>query len=128
MSKLLFVLRVLAALPLLAIGVQHLTGAAPMLPILEGAGFPMPELGAIVAPIVEVAAGASLLLGFFPRLGALLALGSMSGAIVAPLRFDWADEPPIALPIAIVLVALVVLKFGAGALGLHKRAEIPAAA
>lgn len=75
---------------------------------------PFPELGAIVAPIAEVVAGPSLLLGLFPRIGALIAIGSMSGALVAHLRFDWADEPPLMLPIAVLLLALVVLVRGAG--------------
>jgi len=124
MPKLLFVLRLLAAAPLLAIGVQHLTGAAPMLPILEGAGFPMPRLGAKLAPIAEVVAGLALLLGIFPRIGSLIAVGSMSGALVAHLTFDhanfeWADEPPIVLPIVILLFAATILVKGPGILAMH---------
>jgi putative oxidoreductase len=124
MPKLLFILRLLAAAPLLAIGVQHLTGAAPMLPILEGAGFPMPELGAKLAPIGEVVAGLALLLGIFPRIGAMIALGSMSGALVAHLTFDhanfkWVDEPPMVLPIAVMLFAATILVKGPGALAMY---------
>lgn len=113
--------RILAAAPLLLIGIQHLTGAAPMQPILEGAGFPSPELGATLAPIVEVAGGALLLTGLFARLGGLLALGSMAGALYAHLNFDWADEPPLLLPIAVAVFAALVVLGGAGSFALGGR-------
>ena len=121
MRKILALCRLLAAVPLLAIAVQHLTGTAPMLHILKGAKLPLPELTARVAPIVEVVAGASLLTGFFARLGALLAIGSMVGAVVAHTRFDWADEPPIVLPAAILVLSLLVLAKGAGAFAFGRK-------
>jgi len=120
-SKTLFALRVLAALPLIAIGIQHLTGMAPMQPILEGAGLPLPELSAVVAPVMEVVAGALLLVGFQARLGALLAAGAMTGALFAHVRFDWAGEPPMVLPAAILVMAMVVFSGGAGAASLDGR-------
>lgn len=119
MSKLLLTARLAAALPLLAIGTQHLIGSAPLLPILEGAGVPFPELGALVTPPVQVLVGALLLVGAFPRLAALAVYPLMAGALFAHLRFDWADEPPIALPIASMAFATLVLLRGAGSLALH---------
>ena len=123
MSKLLIVVRLLAAAPLLGIGIQHITGAAPMLPILEGAGFPQPELGAQFAPMIEVLAGGLLLLGLFARLGALLALGSMAGAVYAHLNFDWEGEPSIALPVGVIVCAAIVLVAGPGSMVLGKRSQ-----
>lgn len=110
------VIRILAALPLVVIGAMHLVGAAPMLPILEGAGMPLPELSARVAPVVEVVAGLLLLTGFQVRLGALLAMVTMGGALFAHLRYDWEDEPPIAIPMFVMLGATWVFARGAGRL------------
>lgn len=119
MPKLLFLARILAGAPLLLIGIQHLTGMAPMQPILEGAGLPLPEVGAIVAPIVEVVAGALLLVGRFPALAGLMAIGSMLGALVAHISHDWVEEPPLALPIAVLALASLVAVRGAGAWALR---------
>ena len=110
------VIRILISLPLIGIGFMHLVGAAPLLPILEGAGIPFPELNAVVAPVVQVLAGLMLLTGFGVRIGALLALGTMVGALVAHVRFDWADEPPIVLPLMVMAGASYVLLRGAGCL------------
>ena len=121
MEKFLFVARVVAAVPLLGIGVQHLTGAAPMLPILEGAGVPFPEINAVLAPIGEVVAGLLLLFGVFPRVGGMMAVGSMLGALFAHVRFDWADEPPIALPLVVLVLAALVAAKGAGAFAVSLR-------
>ena len=119
MSKLLTLIRLVAAVPLLGIGIQHLTGAAPILPIIEGAGMPFPELSAQAAPIAEVVAGALLLVGFFPRFGGLIACGSMAGAIYAHLNHDWEDEPSIVLPIVVLACSLLVIAGGAGAYAMH---------
>ena len=85
-----------------------------MLPILKGSGIPFPELNATVAPIFEVLAGVLLLSGAFARVGALIAMGAMAGATYSHLVFDWADEPPIVLPIAILVMAAIILIKGAG--------------
>ena len=128
MEKFLFVARVVAAVPLLAIGVQHLTGAAPMLPILEGAGVPFPELNAVLAPIGEVVAGLLLLSGLFPRVGGMMAVGSMLGALFAHVRFDWADEPPIALPLVVLTLAAFVALKGAGSFAVTLKGKNASAA
>lgn len=124
--------RVIAGLPLLVFGVMHLSGAAPMRPILEAAGMPMPEVGAVVAPIVQVVGGLSLISGAFARIGALLAIGSMLGAIYAHLQIPsdgWPEsnggpqEPPlIYLAVAIALLSLVTLVVGAGRWSIDARA------
>jgi putative oxidoreductase len=119
MPKLLFAARLLCAAPLLLIGIQHLTGAAPLQPILDGAAIPLPKLVALLAPLAEVLAGVLLVLGLVPRVAGLLAAGTMVGAILTHLRYDWADEPPLALPIAVLALALLVAARGAGAWALR---------
>lgn len=109
------VARVIAGVPLAGLGFMHLIGAAPMKPILEAAKIPLPDLNAVVAPLVEVVAGLLLLSGAFARIGAILACVTMAVAIYAHLAADWVDEPPIALPIAVLLAALYVLWRGGGA-------------
>ena len=122
-SKPIAIIRIIAALPLLAIGMQHLTGAAPMLPVLKGAGIPFPELNAIFAPIFEVLAGVLLISGGFARIGALIAIGAMAAVIYSHLVFDWVDEPPVLLPIAILVMAGIVLIKGAGDWSVDRRIQ-----
>jgi len=68
-NKILGILRIIGAIPLLSIGIQHASGLAPMLPILVGSKIPLPELNAVVAPIFEIIAASLLLVGFFGRIG-----------------------------------------------------------
>ena len=74
MKNLLLVARLIAGIPLLSIGLQHATGAAPMLPILEGATETLKKTSVVVveAPLQRsslphVMSRASFLLerGFF---------------------------------------------------------------
>jgi len=127
MQKPLGIARILASLPLLAIGAMHFTGSAPLLPILEGANVPQAELIDKLAPIAEIVAGLLLLMGYRARIGALLGIGSMAGAIATHLKFvpteafAWPDEPPIALPIAVLVLCLLVLAKGPGAWAVGRR-------
>ena len=107
--------RILIALPLLGIGVQHIFGIAPLEPILRGAGIPFPELNAIVGPTVQLLAGAFLISGYFARLGALLTIPAMSLATYTHLVHDWANEPSIGLPLTLIVLSAFVLWKGAGA-------------
>ena len=82
------VARLLAGAPLLLIGIQHLTGAAPLEPILRGTPIPFPELNALMASVMEPVAALFLLSGGFARIGSLLGLGAMGGAFGAHLLFE----------------------------------------
>jgi len=113
--KHIIVARLIAGLPLVGIGAMHLAGAAPMRPILEAAGIPMPGLNATLAPLMEILAGALLLSGAAARVGAAIAVLSMAVALYAHTVADWQDEPPVVLPLAVLLAALYVLARGAGA-------------
>lgn len=107
--------RLIAGVPLVGINIQHLTGAAPLEPILIGAGIPMPGINAVVGPVFGVIAGVLILAGTFARIGSVIAIGSMLMALFAHVRFDWADEPTIALPIAVIAASAWILWKGAGA-------------
>lgn len=115
------IIRILVSLPLLGIGIQHLIGTAPLEPILRGAGIPFPELNNVIGTGAEILAGAFLLTGFFARAGAALTIPTMAMALYAHAVFDWADEPPVILPIALILGSLYVIWKGAGAWSLDLR-------
>jgi len=115
--------RLIAGLPLAGISVMHLVGAAPLKPILEAAKIPMPDVNAILAPVLGVLAGLMLLSGAFARVGAAIACGSMAVALYAHLTADWPDEPPIVLPIAVLAASLYVLWRGGGAWSVDGRSS-----
>lgn len=114
-AKHLALLRLIAAVPLIGIGVQHLIGTAPMRPILDGAGIPLAAFFAILVPILEVIAGLGLALGFYARLHAFLSFAIMVVAVYAHVVHDWTDEPAIILPVAVAVCAAQVVWGGAGA-------------
>lgn len=118
--------RLIAAGPQLGIGLQHVLGTAPLLPIIQGTPMPLPELNAAVGPWVQVISGVLLLVGFFARFGGLMSAGAMAAALFTHLTFEaytpagasepftWVDEPPIALPIVVLVASLVTVFGGAG--------------
>lgn len=120
------VARIVAGLPLVGIGLQHAIGSAPLLPIIQGTPLPFPELNAFVGPLLQILGGSLLLVGAFARIGAALGAGAMAVALFSHATFQpyvpagstelflWADEPPIALPIAVLLASLFVAGRGAG--------------
>lgn len=136
-------LRVIAGAPLAFFGLMHLIGAMPMRPLVEAAGLPAPGLMSVLAPIAQLLAGLLLLSGAFVRVGALLAIGTMVGAIITHLKIP-NDQWPVAttdaaqgpwpepvflmyVAIAIVLLSAYVLWRGSGAWGLDARGEVGAA-
>jgi putative oxidoreductase len=120
-------LRLVTAAPLLGIGLAHLLApGAPMRPLVEAAGFPIPGLLAPLAVAAELVAGTLLVLGLWARIGAALAIPTMLGAVYTHLVVDvWpnvdAQEPPIALPVLVLLIASYVLQRGAGRWSLDAR-------
>jgi len=120
--------RLIAGLPLLGVGLVHIIDPAlRMQPLVEAAGFPLPAFVAALAVAAEIVAGLALIIGFWARVGAVLAVGNMLGAVYAHLAIDvWPNgaenEPPLALPIAVLLCAAYVLWRGAGRWSLDHRA------
>jgi uncharacterized membrane protein YphA (DoxX/SURF4 family) len=131
--KHLSILRIVAGAPLIMFGIMHITGAAPMLPLVEAAGLPLPELTATLAPIAQLIAGLLLISGALARFGALIAIVTMLGGLVTnfkipndqwptpsaldPAILELGTEPAMLTPIAIVvlLLSVYVLFKGAGA-------------
>lgn len=133
------VLRIVGALPLIGFGVMHLTGAAPMEPLVEAADLPLPALTARVAPLAQILAGLLLLPGFAARLGAVIGLIVSLAALITNLLIpndQWptpseADasvivmgaEPAFLTPLAVLMMACcaIVLFAGAGAWSIDHR-------
>lgn len=116
--------RLIAGGPLAGIGMMHLTGAAPLRPILEAQGVPMPGLNAMVVPFLMVAAGLLLISGTVARLAGALGVMVMIGALHAHLTIDtWPnpDEPPIFLPLAVLLASAYIVFRGAGAWSVDRK-------
>jgi len=75
--------------------------------------------------IARLIAGLPLLVlrGALSRSGAAIGCGSMAVALYAHITADWPDEPPIVLPIAVLVAAVYVLWRGGGAWSLDVRAR-----
>jgi uncharacterized membrane protein YphA (DoxX/SURF4 family) len=120
--------RLVAGVPLLGLGLAHVfVPEAPMRPLVDAAGFPLPALVSPLGVAALIVAGSSLLLGLWARLGAGLAIPIMAGAVYAHLVIDvWPNgvdnEPPLGLPITVMLAAAYVAWRGAGRWSLDGRA------
>lgn len=135
--KWLGIVRLAAGVPLVAFGAMHLAGAMPMKPLLEAAGLPMPGPMSMIAPLAQLVAGLLLVSGFQARLGGLIAIGTMLGALVTHVKIPndaWPMPTPEdaaavgAEPVFMMGLAIVVLAFsalviwrGAGAWSLDKK-------
>ena len=112
--------RLIAGLPLLCIGLAHaLDPTAPMRPLVDAAGLPASAVLSPLAVGIEIFAGIALVLGFYARLGAALAIPVMAVAVYAHVVIDvWPNgaqnEPPLVLPLAVIACASYVLWRGAG--------------
>lgn len=122
------VLRVLAGAPLLAFGIMHLSGAAPMQPLIEAAGLPMPGITATVGTLTQIHAGLLLLTGALVRVGGAIAIFNMLAALYThiqipndawPVPVDTAPNPEplplMGLAAVIIIVSAYLIYKGAGA-------------
>jgi len=110
--------RLIAAVPLFVFGSFHLTGMSPLLEILRRAEIPFPEINFYLAPVFMVLSGISLGIGFYARIGALIASLAMIVAAYSKLVIEeWPGpmEIPLALPLVVLACCLVVLIKGPGA-------------
>lgn len=128
-SKLLMVPRLIAALPLVILGIAHITpeGAAHFRNILKAADTPFLDFNAFAGPIAEITAGVLLAFGFLGRLGGLLGAATMGPAIYATLKIQGLDVdhlpagltaipqvPPLPVPVAVLICSLIVMILGSG--------------
>jgi len=141
-SKLLLLPRVLGGAPLLFFGVMHISGMMPMRPLIEAAHLPMPGAMSTIAPIAQIVAGVLLLAGAFTRAGAVVAIGTMLGALTTHLRIPldaWptptatdpnavGPQPLVMVALALIIIAASVVLFikGPGAMAFDSRTEKPA--
>jgi len=117
--------RLVVALPLVIFGSFHLTGRSPLMEILLRAEIPWPELNFYLAPVFLVVSGLSVGLGFYARIGAVIASFAMLVATYSKLVIEqWpgAMEPPLALPLVVLAGCLIVLVKGAGGWSFDRRA------
>lgn len=123
-EKWLMIPRLIVALPLVVFGSFHLTGRSPLMEILLRADIPWPDLNFYLAPVFMVVSGLSVGLGFYARLGAVMAAFAMLVATYSKLVIEeWPSpmEPPLALPLVVLAACLIVLVKGAGACSLDRR-------
>jgi len=132
-SKHILVARTVAGAPLALFGLMHLAGVMPMKPLLKAAGMPGAGVMAIVAPLGQLAAGLLLLSGAFARIGAVLAIGTMLGALHTHVQIPgdgWPEsnggpeEPVFMMGLAAVIIVAsgYVLWRGAGGLSVDYKA------
>lgn len=128
-SKITIAPRLIAALPLIAIGIGHLAEPESFRLILIGAGIPLPDINLVIAPVIEVVAGTLLLVGLFARAGGLAAISTMlvalySHAVIDPSTLpETMAMPPIVLPLAVLASAVWVTYAGAGHWSLDSKTQ-----
>jgi len=119
-SKHIAILRIIAGVPLFAFGVMHITGMLPMKPLVEAAGLPLPDIMSIVGPVAQIIAGVLLLAGMHARVGAIIAIGTMLGAVMThikipsdawPIPIETAPNPNPYVPM--MVMAIVIILFSA---------------
>ena len=128
--------RLLIAALFIPAGIAKIGGCAGTAGYIASPGLPMPELGAVIAILVEVGVAAALLVGFKARWAALvLALFTLVAAAVfhnfwtLPADQQMVQQLMFTKNIAIVGGLLAFVAFGAGAFSLDaRRAETSASA
>lgn len=114
--------RLLLALLFVPAGIGKITGFAGTAGYIVSKGLPMPELGALVAIVVEVGGGLALIAGFGTRLAALvLALFTLVATFIfhnywgVPAEQAFVQQLMFFKNIAVVGGLLVLAAHGAGA-------------
>ncbi|HOV20966.1 DoxX family protein [Ottowia sp.] len=128
--------RLLIAALFIPAGIAKIGGFAGTAGYIASKGLPMPELGAVIAILVEVGVAAALLIGFKARWAALvLALFTLVAAAIfhnfwtLPADQQMVQQLMFTKNIAIVGGLLAFVAFGAGAFSLDaRRAETSASA
>ena len=128
--------RLLIAALFIPAGIAKIGGFAGTAGYIASKGLPLPELGAVIAILVEVGVAAALLIGFKARWAALvLALFTLVAAAVfhnfwtLPADQQMVQQLMFTKNIAIVGGLLAFVAFGAGAFSLDaRRAETSASA
>lgn len=117
--------RLVAGVPLVVMGLAHVfVSDAAMRPMVEAAGFPFPGVIAPIGVAMQIVGGLLILVGLWARVGALLGVVTMLGAVYAHIAIEtWpaGQGPPDALPVVTLLGSAYVLWRGAGLWSLDRR-------
>lgn len=104
-------------------GISKLTGFAGSVAYAQSVGLPSPELAIIIAIIVEIVAGLSVLLGYRIMWGAgALALFTVAAAVLFHADFsDQVQQTMFMKNLGITAALLYMMRFGAGKLAIDKK-------
>jgi NADH dehydrogenase len=123
--RFLLVLRLVAGLPLVFLGVLHLVFPADFRGILAAGRLPHLDLYTVAVPLVEILAGLLLLAGLWTRVGGMLALGVMMPALVLSAhlmeRTVASSMPPLLIPGMVAVASVMVVLLGGGAVSMDER-------
>ena len=120
--------RLLIAALFIPAGIGKISGFAGTAGYIASKGLPLPELGVVIAIVVEVAVAAALLIGFKTRwAAAVLALFTLAAATIfhnywaLPQAQQMMQQLLFTKNIAVVGGLLAFVAFGAGAFSLDAR-------
>jgi putative oxidoreductase len=120
--------RILIAAMFIPAGVSKIGGFAGTVGYITSKGLPMPEVGAAIAIVVEIAAGLALLVGFKARYAALvLALFTLAASVffhnfwAVPEAQKMVQQLMFMKNLSVVGGLLFIAAFGAGPLSLDSR-------
>lgn len=122
--------RLLLALLFLPAGISKIGGFAGTVGYIGSKGLPMPELGAVIAIVVEVLGGLALIAGFGTRVAALvLAVFTLVATVffhaywAVPAEMQMVQQLMFFKNIAVVGGLLVLAAFGAGGWSLDAKRQ-----
>ncbi len=122
--------RLLLALLFLPAGISKIGGFAGTVGYIGSKGLPMPELGAVIAIVVEVLGGLALIAGFGTRVAALVLSAFTLVATVffhaywaVPAEMQMVQQLMFFKNIAVVGGLLVLAAFGAGGWSLDAKRQ-----
>ena len=122
--------RLLLALLFLPAGISKIGGFAGTVGYIASKGLPMPELGAVIAIVVEVLGGLALIAGFGTRVAALvLAVFTLVATVffhaywAVPAEMQMVQQLMFFKNIAVVGGLLVLAAFGAGGWSLDAKRQ-----
>jgi putative oxidoreductase len=122
--------RLLLALLFLPAGISKIGGFAGTAGYIASKGLPMPELGAVIAIVVEVLGGLALIAGFGTRVAALvLAVFTLVATVffhaywAVPADMQMVQQLMFFKNIAVVGGLLVLAAFGAGGWSLDAKRQ-----
>jgi len=122
--------RLLLALLFLPAGISKIGGFAGTVAYIGSKGLPMPELGAVIAIVVEVLGGLALIAGFGTRAAALvLAVFTLAATVLfhnywgVPVEMQRVQELMFFKNIAVVGGLLLLTAYGAGGWSLDAKRQ-----